>query len=323
MPSTKELRAVLAAFAVTLPLAMPVPSVAQDSGSTAATGSDAAGSGAAAGTTAESGAASSVDTAPSPADAETVVATVNGVDITLGHMILIRSALPQQYDQLPPEVLFQGILDQLVQQVVLSQSHEGDVPKRVDMALQNERNALMANVAIDQFLETAMPEDQIQAAYEEKYGNAEPEKEYKARHILVETEDEAKAVIEELKGGAEFAVLAQEQSTGPSGPNGGDLGWFGAGMMVPEFEEATMALEPGSFTETPVQTQFGWHVILLEEVRDQAAPTLDEVREELTMELQREAVEGHVDALTEKADIDRSGAEGVDPTLLTNSDLLQ
>ena len=263
-----------------------------------------------------------VESEASPADIDTVVATVNGTEVTLGQMIVLRSALPQQYNQLPPEVLFKGILDQLVQQILLEQSYEGETPKAVALSLENERMARMAGVAIEEFLKTAVTDEQIQAAYDEKYAETEG-KEYKARHILVETEDAARELISQLDDGADFAKLAQDNSTGPSGPNGGDLGWFGPGMMVKPFEEATVALEPGAYTKDPVETQFGWHVILLEDVRDQAAPALDDVRAEIEAELQNAAVEAHIDALTEKAEIDRSGAESIDPALLSNMDLVE
>ena len=260
---------------------------------------------------------------PTDATADTVVATVDGVDITLGQMMLVRMGLPQQYSQLPPDVLYNGILDQLIQQIVLEKSFDGEEPKIVTYAIQNERHARMANEAINAFLADAVTEEQVQAAYDEQFAGEPGATEYKARHILVETEEEARAIIEELDGGADFATLAQEKSTGPSGPNGGDLGWFGPGMMVKPFEDATVGLEPGSYGKDPVQTQFGWHVILLEDKRDQAAPELEEVRGEIEAELQNAAVKAHIDALIEQADIDRSGAEGIDPSMLTNTDLLE
>lgn len=299
MPSISLIRAGLAAALLATPLPLLAQSeTATDSGSAAA------------------------ETQATTADADTVVATVDGTDVTLGHMIMVRAGLPAQYNQLPPEVLFQGILDQLVQQILLEQSFEGEPPKAVSLSLENERHARMAATAIGAFIEGAVTEEQVQAAYDEQYATTEGT-EYKARHILVETEDEARALIGELDGGADFSALAKEKSTGPSGPSGGDLGWFGPGMMVPPFEEATVALEPGSYTKDPVQTQFGWHVILLEETRAKAAPPLEEVRQEIEGELQNAAVEAHIDALTEKADIDRSGAEGVDPALLSNMDLVE
>ncbi len=254
--------------------------------------------------------------------AETVVATVNGKDITLGHMILIRQSLPQQYAQLPDNVLFQGILDQLIQQSALQGNYSGDMPVRVRLAMENEERALLAAEEVGELLETAVTDEAIQKAYDATYANAEGEREFKAAHILVETEEEAKAVAEEVKGGADFAEVAKAKSTGPSGPNGGALGWFGKGMMVPEFETAVMAMEPGAVSD-PVKTQFGWHVIKLEETRVKEAPALDEVRGELKAQVEQEAVKAHIDALVEKANVDKSGAEGIDPANLSNLDLLE
>jgi len=145
--------------------------------------------------------------------------------------------------------------------------------------------------------------------------------EFNASHILVETEEEAQALIEALDGGADFAELAQEKSTGPSGPNGGQLGWFGPGMMVPEFENAVAGMEPGEVS-APVQTQFGWHVIKLNETRDQDIPELDEVRAELEAMVRNAAVEAEVDRLTGEADISRTEVE-VDPALIRQTDLLE
>ncbi|WP_136636140.1 peptidylprolyl isomerase [Pseudooceanicola onchidii] len=255
-------------------------------------------------------------------DADTVVATVDGKDITLGHMILTRQALPPQYGQLPPEVLFKGILDQLVQQSALADAYEGDAPRRVRLAMENEERSLIAAEEVGKVLENGVTDAAIEQAYKDTYASAEAETEYKAAHILVETEDEAKALVTELEGGADFATLAKEKSTGPSGPNGGDLGWFGKGMMVPEFENAVVDMESGAIS-APVQTQFGWHVIKLEETRVKEAPTLDEVRDELRAKVEQDVVKAHIDALVENANVDTSGSEGIDPALLMNLDLLE
>ena len=167
-----------------------------------------------------------------------------------------------------------------------------------------------------------MTDDALQKAYVEAYGDAEPESEYNASHILVETEDEAKALVEALEGGADFAELAKEKSTGPSGPRGGLLGWFGKGAMVPSFEEAVIALEPGAIS-APVQTQFGWHVIILNETRVKDAPPLDSVRGELMESLQRAAIEARVAELENGAEVTRKSAEDIDPDVLNDLSLLE
>ncbi|KPP86470.1 MAG: peptidyl-prolyl cis-trans isomerase C [Rhodobacteraceae bacterium HLUCCO07] len=255
-------------------------------------------------------------------NADTVVATVNGTEITLAHMILMRNNLPEQYAQLPDDVMFQGVLDQLVHQTVLMQSHEGAMPGRVKTALENEERSLMAAEAIQTTLDSELSEDALRAAYEEQYADATPAKEYNAAHILVETEEEARAILSELEDGADFAKLASERSTGPSGPNGGDLGWFGEGMMVAPFEEAVLALEVGELS-TPVETQFGWHVIKLNETRLTDAPEFEDVRSEIESELQADVIQSRIDELTEEATIDRSGESDIDPAMLKDTSLLE
>jgi peptidyl-prolyl cis-trans isomerase C len=263
------------------------------------------------------------DAAEAPAvaaDADTVVATVNGQAITLGHMIVARARLDQQYQALPDEMLFSGILDQLIQQIALGSTVDGPLSKGSELALENERRSFMAGEALTKVALGSISEDDLNALFTERYAGAEPTEEYNAAHILVETEEEAVAIKAEIDGGADFGEIALAKSTGPSGPNGGDLGWFEKGMMVPEFEAAVLALEPGQVSG-PVQTQFGWHIIKMNEKRLKDAPTLDDVRDELTEELQRKAIDAAIAGATEAAEIVRSD-EGMDPAILRNLDLI-
>lgn len=260
--------------------------------------------------------------AAEPPNADTVVARVNGVEIKLGHMIVARASLPEQYQQLPADMLYQAILDQLIQQSALSQVGSGDVPLHVQLSLDNERRSLLAADVIEDVLAGAVTESDVQAAYDARYADGFGGDEYNASHILVETEEEAAMIKVELDAGAGFAVIAKERSTGPSGPNGGELGWFGTGQMVPEFEAAVVALEPGQVSD-PVQTQFGWHVIVLNDKRKAEAPAMDEVREEITGELMRAAVESKVAELTAGATIERPEVEDLTPELLLNIDLVR
>lgn len=260
------------------------------------------------------------ETAMMDADASTVVATVNGTEITLGHMIVMKQRLPQQYQQLPPNVLFDGVLDQLVQQTLLGQQVE-TMSMGSQLVLDNEERALRASEELTTAIEAAMTDEAVQAAYDEAFGSAEPENEYNASHILVETEEEAQALLAELEGGADFAELAKEKSTGPSGPRGGALDWFGIGQMVEPFQDAVVALEVGEISE-PVQTQFGWHVILLNDTRLKEAPTLEMVESQLREQIQREAIEARVDELTEGSEISRVSVEEIDPALLDDLSLL-
>ncbi|MGH1576060.1 peptidylprolyl isomerase [Planktotalea sp.] len=254
--------------------------------------------------------------------ADTVVATVNGVDITMGHMIVVRAGLPEQYRNLPDDALFTGILDQLIQQTVLADAAKGDTPLRVELALENERRALMAAEHMDSVLADAVTDDAVQAAYDAKYAGAEPEKEFDASHILVETEDEAKDLVTTLEGGADFAELAKEKSTGPSGPRGGALGWFGKGMMVPEFETAVMDMEVGAVS-APIKTQFGWHVIKLNNSRFKDAPKMEDVREELEQQVRMDIVDSYISKLTDSATISRKTSVDVDTSKLKDLSLLE
>jgi peptidyl-prolyl cis-trans isomerase C len=253
---------------------------------------------------------------------DTVVATVNGTEITVGHMIIARATLPEQYQQLPDEILFKGILDQLVQQTALADTYQGDLPARVKLSMENENRSLVAGEVIENVMADPVDEDALKAAYDEQYASAEQGDEYNASHILVETEEEALAIKAELDGGADFAEMAREKSTGPSGPGGGSLGWFGKGMMVPSFEAAVIAMEPGAVSE-PVETQFGWHVIMLNETRKTEAPALDTVREELELQIRQTRVQTTIDSITEAADVDRAPADGIDPAILKNIEWLE
>lgn len=253
--------------------------------------------------------------------ADTVVATINGTDITVGHMIITRAQLPQQYQQFPPDVLFSGILDQLIQQTLLSQSLENETD-RMMLSLENERRSLRAGEVITNLTGNAVTEEAIQAAYDARFSGAEPETEYNASHILVETLEEAVAVQAEIEAGADFAEVAAEKSTGPSGPNGGQLGWFGPGMMVAPFEAAVVEMEVGTLSG-PVETQFGFHIITLNETRVKAAPAIETLRPELEAELQQSAIEDKITELREAAEITQVDEGSIDPTLLTNLELLE
>jgi len=254
--------------------------------------------------------------------ANTVVAVVNGEEITLGHMILSRATLPAQYQQLPPDVLYNAILDQLIQQTALKQALHGEVPRYVELSLENEARSLLAADVIENVMEKSSHEEDLLAAYDAEYSTGDGGDEFNASHILLESEEEANVIKLELDAGANFATLAKERSTGPSGPSGGELGWFSKGRMVPAFEEAVLKLKSGEIS-APVQTQFGWHVIILNERRKTAAPEFEAVREELATRLQNLAVEARVNELTTAAKIERPVIEDLDPAILQNLDLVR
>ncbi len=252
--------------------------------------------------------------------ADTVVATVGETEITLGEVIIARTALPPQYAQFPNEILFNGLVDQLVQQQLLADVM-GELSSRIEYTLSNERRALMAADIVTEIAETSITEDDIAAASEARFANAEEIPEFNASHILLETEEDAAAAKARVDAGEDFAAVAQEMSTGPTGPNGGNLGWFGLGAMVPEFENQITALEVGAVSE-PFQTQFGWHIATLNERRVQPQPTLDQMRRELTAELQEAAITARLEELAAATTIVLPEEGAFDVNLLDNLELL-
>jgi peptidyl-prolyl cis-trans isomerase C len=258
---------------------------------------------------------------PEPVTRDTVVATVNGVNITVGHLIVARDALPPQFQQMPNDQLLPGLIDQLVQQTLLMQS-SGDPDDRTRLVLENQNRQIMAAQALSAAVETAVTPEAIEAFYAENIVNADLGSEYNASHILVPTEEEARAIIAELDGGASFDALARERSTGPSAQNAGNLGWFGRGDMVPPFEAAVLEMTPGTYTADPVETQFGWHVIFLNESRPREAPPLEAVQGEIIQALQREAIEAELARLQDGALIVRPEV-ALDPAVLSDLSILE
>ena len=252
--------------------------------------------------------------------ADTVVATVNGTAITLGHMIVLREGLPQQYQSLPDDALFKGILDQLVQQVALEQSMAGKLSRHDTLAVENQRRGMVSGLALQGVIAAAVTDATLQAAYDARFKDAAALTEWNASHILVETEQQAKDLKALIDGGADFAELAKANSSDGAAANGGSLGWFGAGMMVKPFEDAVVAMKPGEVVG-PVQTQFGWHLVKLNETRVASAPSLDDMREELATEIEQKAVQAHVEGLVASANVTRPG-EGIDPATLRDATLL-
>ncbi|KJZ26243.1 peptidylprolyl isomerase [Tritonibacter mobilis] len=255
-------------------------------------------------------------------NANTVVAKVNGEEITVGNMIVARAKLPAQYQSLPDDLLFKALLDQLIQQTVLKQQLHGDTPEYVRLSVEHEERSLLASDVIESVMEDAQTEDAIRDAYDARYSSDDGGDEFNASHILLESEEDAVNIKEQLDAGADFAALAKESSTGPSGPNGGELGWFENGRMVPEFEAAVAEMRPGEVSE-PVQTQFGWHIIKLNDRRKLEAPDYEDVREEIGLELAQQAVEDRINQLTASATIDRPEIENLEPSVLRDMSLIE
>lgn len=256
------------------------------------------------------------------ADGTTVVARVGDTEITLAHVVGLMARLPEQYRQLPDQVLFDGIIEQIVEQTAVAQGLDEPYPLRVRIDLDNSRREVLVNDALTRIARDAITEESLRALYDERYLGAEPEREYNAAHILVQTEEEAQALVAELDAGGDFAELARAHSQDPgSAQAGGDLGWFGLGRMVAPFEAAVVDLDPGE-TSAPIETQFGWHIVRLIDSRLAEAPGFDEVRGELAAEIQREAVQDHIAAARAAATVEIT-AEGIDPALIRDQTLLE
>jgi peptidyl-prolyl cis-trans isomerase C len=231
----------------------------------------------------------------------TVVATVNDTTLTVGHVLDIKRRLPDQYKNLGSDVLFTNIVDQLVQQQILASSFKKD-PEWVSITMENERRNILSTIIIDNVIEKAVTDEILKSAYIKKYGKNKEGKEYKASHILVDTMEKAKGLVKLLEDGASFGELAKEYSIGPSGPGGGDLGWFKKGQMVAPFETAVLDLEIGTYSR-PVQTQFGFHLIQLDGRRKILPPKFEDVRGNLEIELQNLAIDTYLRELMINADV--------------------
>jgi len=242
--------------------------------------------------------------AAAPALSGNVLATVNGTPITqevLDVYATQRKAQGNQQGNTQDVILEELISLELMRQDSIS---KGLSTKPVVVATlnQQERTAL-AGAAIKNYMDNnPVSDEEARAVYDEQMGKAG--KEFNARHILVEDEATAKEVIKLLDSGSDFSELAKEKSTGPSGPNGGNLGWFSAEQMVKPFSEAAAALEKGAYTKEPVQTQFGWHVIMLDDVRESTPPPFDDVKERIKLLLANKQLQQYVETMKGNAKID-------------------
>ena len=208
----------------------------------------------------------------------------------------LESRIQKPANQATPQEVA-AVRDELTDIYLLSDEPKANELKqdpRIQAQLELQSRAMLAQAVATDFLErNAASEEEMQAIYAEQAEQA-PAQEFKARHILVETQGEATAIVTELDGGANFEELAREKSTGPSGPSGGDLGWFPPERMVPEFSQAVVAMSDGEYTKTPVQTQFGWHVILREESRESAPPPYDSVRDVLKQQVESQKLQAYL-----------------------------
>ena len=241
------------------------------------------------------------------AEKESVVVTVNGKVITTTELGYVSAELGPRLAQMPAEQQKAALTQVVVDLALVAQSAEEQKLDQTDefkkqMAFLRMR--ALRNEYFRKNVDEAITDADLKAAYEEQIGAAPVRQQVKARHILLKEEAEALAVVKELDGGADFAELAKTKSTGPSGPNGGDLGFFGQGQMVPAFEAAAFALDKGAYTKAPVKTQFGWHVILAEDKKDQPKPAFEKVEKDLRSFLAQQKFSALLNELKAKATIE-------------------
>lgn len=241
-------------------------------------------------------------------DPNLVVATVNGKPLT-EEMLQIYGAQRSRNPGAQP-ISREAALDELINiELVTQDAEKHNIDKRPNITKQLEwqRRSLLVGVSMREYITTHPVSDaEIEKLYKERIKNHDG-KEYKASHILVDSEDQAKAIIAELGKGGDFAKLAAEKSKDPSGKQGGgDLGWFSSDQMVEPFAKAVASMKKGETTDKPVQTQFGWHVIKLEDTRKVDPPSLDSIKEQLQGQLQNQRIDAYLAELRKGAKIEKS-----------------
>lgn len=251
--------------------------------------------------------------APGFAQEDKVIATINGKTISEADLALAESDLDQQFARLPAEQRRAAALSAIIEiQLLAGDAEAKGLDKNPEfqrrMAFLNQR-ALHAAL-IDSEVASKITDEEIRARYDKEIAATAPVNEVKARHILVKTKEEAQEVIKRLEAGENFEDIAKQMSTDTgSGASGGDLGYFGPGQMVPEFEKAAFALELGAYTKEPVQSQFGWHIIKVEDKRAQQPPAFDQVKEQFRSLILREKYLALVKSLRDGAKVDIADPE--------------
>ena len=251
---------------------------------------------------------SSNSSSEAPASAsDPVIARVNGVDITQGDLALAEEDVGSEMQAVSPEAKREQLISYLADIIMVTQAADKknladnpDFKRRLAFL----RNKLLMGYELQQEAKTAVTDEALHQTYDEAVKSMAGQEEVRARHILVESEDEAKALLEQLKNGADFATLAKEKSKDPGAAEGGDLGYFTKDQMVPEFSDVAFKMYPGQLSN-PVKTQFGWHVIKVEDRRTKQPPEFDKVKDQIEAFLARKAQTDFITKLRQSAKVDR------------------
>jgi len=246
-------------------------------------------------------------------DADQVVARVNGSDIKASDVAIAEEDIGSNLSQIPAESRREYLTSYLTDMTLVAKAAEGRKLADSDefrRRLAYYRSKILMDLLLQSEAKAAVSEGAMHQLYDEATRQMSGQQEIRARHILVKSEDEAKAVIAELNKGADFATLAKQKSTDPAKDTGGDLGYFTRDSMVPEFADAAFKLGKGEYTKTPVHTQFGWHVIKVEDRRTAPPPSFEESKAELTDEIARDIINATVKTLREGAKMETFALDG-------------
>ncbi len=242
-----------------------------------------------------------------------VVAVVNGEEIKRTEVFEFIAGLPQNVRQMPLDQLFELSVQQLVNARLVENKAEQaalENDEQVKEQVAEAREQIVRNVYLQRQVQERITDEKLQSLYKSYSERIDDIEETKASHILVETREKAEELINKLKQGGAFDEMAKENSTGPSAERGGDLGWFAKSEMVPEFSEAAFNMEPGQVSDKPVKTQFGWHVIKVEDRRNREAPPFEEVKPMLENQLRRQVLDNMVEEWRQQADVEVYGING-------------
>jgi peptidyl-prolyl cis-trans isomerase C len=243
----------------------------------------------------------------------TVVARVDGTELHLSDVEAAQQNLPPQVQKLPLAQIYPMLLDRLVDGMLITEAGRKehlDQDPEVQHRLKLYQDRLIQEAYLNRAIKSAETEDQLKARYQTYVKEKPAREEVHARHILVKSEAEANSVIAELDKGADFGELAKKHSTDPGSSSGGDLGYFGHDDMVKEFADAAFALTPGQYTKAPVKTQFGWHVIKVEDHRVSTPPSFEEARKEVSQLVAHDVIDAKLKELRGAAKVETYGLDG-------------
>ena len=247
-----------------------------------------------------------------------IVANVNNEDISLETMIHAMNELPPEIQSQPFMTYYEDLLERVIDIKLFAQEgkkmkldEEPSVRAAIDFVIEK----VLMQAFLSKYVQENIKEENLKASYNNFIADETSREEIKASHILTDTESEAIDVINMLNDGDDFAELAKNKSTGPSGPSGGDLGWFKRGQMVPPFEKAAFSLNKNEITQRPVQTQFGWHVIKIFDKRIPEAPSYENMKNKLIQDLERKIVSKKIQDLRNNALIEKLSSSELEPLL--------